>query len=489
MEADLRVQMTALQENEVDQLRELTSFLDLQVHFVQQYLQVLKEAKSEWYVPSVSSSWTNLSRRNTQLNTSKPSTPVSRRRRSSVLHPSSSRRESLAQESESSDESHKSGGKLSRPGSVARRRDSMASKPPSRPPSRPNSRASRSRSDSTATEKDEKVSAEKSSSMRMSVVGWASSAVGSVTSIGKKGKDRFTFLYDDHGERLEDEEGSSGSPASKTSSISSHKQTRSKSKDRSTNGGGDSATSRILKPPSKQKKKVVRALYDFSGSSDELRFKTGDEIVVTNEVLDGWWMGEMKGKKGLFPTSYVEDVTISNGRDVGDSDADSVIRMSDTDDDEAWHSKPLSHHIDHSPFYGPVDTMSITSMDEDGDDGFSLQPSLSRHTPELQSSITASSPLTTPKKAAPPPPPRRNTINNSYLSTPPIPERRPGFTRAQSASTTPASSISSLEYDVSPFDSAADLADTPTGNKGCGQFKQNPFKPKGMCSNCLAFHT
>ncbi|KAJ7485735.1 hypothetical protein FB451DRAFT_1392460 [Mycena latifolia] len=33
---------------------------------------------------------------------------------------------------------------------------------------------------------------------------------------------------------------------------------------------------RILKPPSQAQRKVVRALYDFSGSSDELAFKAGD---------------------------------------------------------------------------------------------------------------------------------------------------------------------------------------------------------------------
>lgn len=41
--------MHAIQENEVVQLRELTSFLDLEINFVEQYLNVLKEVKSDWY--------------------------------------------------------------------------------------------------------------------------------------------------------------------------------------------------------------------------------------------------------------------------------------------------------------------------------------------------------------------------------------------------------------------------------------------------------
>ena len=69
----------------------------------------------------------------------------------------------------------------------------------------------------------------------------------------------------------------------------------------------------------KQKRKVVVALYDFTAStSDELSFKSGDKIIVTNEVVDGWWMGEILtssasnldvsgvGRKGMFPTNYTK---------------------------------------------------------------------------------------------------------------------------------------------------------------------------------------
>ena len=45
---DVRARMFAIQENELDQLRSLTSFLDEETHFVEQYLEVLKEAKSAW---------------------------------------------------------------------------------------------------------------------------------------------------------------------------------------------------------------------------------------------------------------------------------------------------------------------------------------------------------------------------------------------------------------------------------------------------------
>lgn len=47
---DLRAQMYSIQENEIDQTRELTAFLDLELNFVEQYLGVLKDLKSGWSV-------------------------------------------------------------------------------------------------------------------------------------------------------------------------------------------------------------------------------------------------------------------------------------------------------------------------------------------------------------------------------------------------------------------------------------------------------
>ena len=40
--------MHAIQENEHGQLRELTTFLDFEINFVQSYLEVLKDAKADW---------------------------------------------------------------------------------------------------------------------------------------------------------------------------------------------------------------------------------------------------------------------------------------------------------------------------------------------------------------------------------------------------------------------------------------------------------
>lgn len=45
---DVRARMHAIQENEMVQLRELTAFLDLEMNFVEQYLEVLRDVKAGW---------------------------------------------------------------------------------------------------------------------------------------------------------------------------------------------------------------------------------------------------------------------------------------------------------------------------------------------------------------------------------------------------------------------------------------------------------
>lgn len=49
MSEDLRAHMHAIQENEYNQLEELTSFLSLETNFVQSYLAVLHDVKEGWH--------------------------------------------------------------------------------------------------------------------------------------------------------------------------------------------------------------------------------------------------------------------------------------------------------------------------------------------------------------------------------------------------------------------------------------------------------
>lgn len=60
-------------------------------------------------------------------------------------------------------------------------------------------------------------------------------------------------------------------------------------------------------PPTPKKNKRTKAMYDYQASADdEISFKEGDIIIVLEQHPDGWWFGELNGKKGLFPGNYTE---------------------------------------------------------------------------------------------------------------------------------------------------------------------------------------
>uniref|UniRef100_A0A3B4GBD3 Osteoclast-stimulating factor 1 n=1 Tax=Pundamilia nyererei TaxID=303518 RepID=A0A3B4GBD3_9CICH len=53
----------------------------------------------------------------------------------------------------------------------------------------------------------------------------------------------------------------------------------------------------------------VRALYDFKAEeADELEFSAGDIIEVLEVSDQTWWQGQLRGKKGLFPSNYTKPI-------------------------------------------------------------------------------------------------------------------------------------------------------------------------------------
>ena len=341
------------------------------------------------------------------------------------------------------------------------------------------------------------------------MTGWASSAVSSVTGRGKKDKENFATLVDN------DESTHDNGGLKQQSSLTSH--SRSKSKDTMADVS-PKIPIRIMKPPSLQGKKLVRALYDFTGSTDELAFNAGDEILVLNEVLDGWWMGELGGRKGLFPTSYTEVIRSSSSRLSASRRPDSMsTSLSSTDSssmqspvdgpsdlDESHLFSDPQVTIGRSPLYGNFDAESVTDSvveeeeekqlmpatppsETDDDDHHYHIPNRSTSQPSLISRRSIPNFITTlatPTKKSPPPPPPRRFVGD-ILAPPPIPQRAPSAGRSGSlhASSPHSSSVSSLGHDVSPFDSATELPKI-----SCQNFRQNPFKPPGVCSNCLQVH-
>uniref|UniRef100_A0A3B4ABB2 Osteoclast-stimulating factor 1 n=1 Tax=Periophthalmus magnuspinnatus TaxID=409849 RepID=A0A3B4ABB2_9GOBI len=53
----------------------------------------------------------------------------------------------------------------------------------------------------------------------------------------------------------------------------------------------------------------TQALYDFTAEEeDELEFRAGDIIEVLDRNDPSWWRGKLRGKSGLFPANYTEQL-------------------------------------------------------------------------------------------------------------------------------------------------------------------------------------
>ncbi|KDR74454.1 hypothetical protein GALMADRAFT_250411 [Galerina marginata CBS 339.88] len=51
----------------------------------------------------------------------------------------------------------------------------------------------------------------------------------------------------------------------------------------------------------------AEVLYDYdSGEAGDLKISEGGHVLVVERTSDDWWTGEVNGKKGLFPASYVK---------------------------------------------------------------------------------------------------------------------------------------------------------------------------------------
>uniref|UniRef100_A0A3B4ACQ6 Osteoclast-stimulating factor 1 n=1 Tax=Periophthalmus magnuspinnatus TaxID=409849 RepID=A0A3B4ACQ6_9GOBI len=62
-------------------------------------------------------------------------------------------------------------------------------------------------------------------------------------------------------------------------------------------------------PPPQVQLYTVRALYDFTAEEeDELEFRAGDIIEVLDRNDPSWWRGKLRGKSGLFPANYTEQL-------------------------------------------------------------------------------------------------------------------------------------------------------------------------------------
>lgn len=50
-------------------------------------------------------------------------------------------------------------------------------------------------------------------------------------------------------------------------------------------------------------------LFDYEAEADdELTLKEGDVIRNIAKIEDGWWEGELNGKRAMFPENFVEEI-------------------------------------------------------------------------------------------------------------------------------------------------------------------------------------
>ena len=47
-------------------------------------------------------------------------------------------------------------------------------------------------------------------------------------------------------------------------------------------------------------------MHTYTDGDDEISFDPDDIIENIEMVDEGWWIGEFQGKRGLFPSNYVE---------------------------------------------------------------------------------------------------------------------------------------------------------------------------------------
>lgn len=59
--------------------------------------------------------------------------------------------------------------------------------------------------------------------------------------------------------------------------------------------------------PEQESGEWAEALYDYdSGETGDLKIRANQQILVTEKSSADWWMGEVDGRTGLFPASYVK---------------------------------------------------------------------------------------------------------------------------------------------------------------------------------------
>jgi hypothetical protein len=276
--------MYAIQENELEQLHDLGAFLDVELNFFAQALELLQDVKAGWTDEE------HITRPNRPRPTG-PSHSFARNAEDVLRTP----RGAGGDASESDEERGRDEGTIRR---KASRKGSSFSLPGRK-------QSSRHRADSTATERGDDgersgKEGDKDKKDKRRSLGWT-------MSWGKSGKGKDKLKDSDDEDSDDDAKShrsarstrSNGAAVTKSPKI---KSSAAPSLPRKTSGRMREGT---LTAPASGSRRAV-ALYDYTGTAeDELSFSQGQELSVINQLSDDWWLGSFGGRQGLFPVSYV----------------------------------------------------------------------------------------------------------------------------------------------------------------------------------------
>ncbi|KAL4708103.1 hypothetical protein ACJJTC_009882 [Scirpophaga incertulas] len=115
---------------------------------------------------------------------------------------------------------------------------------------------------------------------------------------------------------------------------------------------------------------LVKAIYSFKGkNNDELCFKKGDIITVTQKEEGGWWEGTLNDTTGWFPSNYVTEfkdasgsVTTSPIRAASEIQAFRNVVLKDIIDSEKAHVAEMQGLV--SNFLQPLEKSDLLTKDE-----------------------------------------------------------------------------------------------------------------------------
>ncbi|KAL0083657.1 hypothetical protein J3Q64DRAFT_1748612 [Phycomyces blakesleeanus] len=161
---------------------------------------------------------------------------------------------------------------------------------------------------------------------------------------------------------LSSSDGGQESDISKGSSFSGLHDAKSQNKQPSLEGSdGEEAYNASIVPsfhstaPQAVPDALRKVVYPFNGENDdELTLRTGDIIRVLNAVDDGWWLGEIDQRRGIFPVNYTEPTCETP-----------PLVPSKSIDDTTSVANPFDKHIDEPPVINNVSEPSISSDSTD----------------------------------------------------------------------------------------------------------------------------